>query len=150
MVHVDDSGIYLSGLRTDALLFLDHNWRVSEVCNLPPGTHNARPWQGGVVFNDTVADCVRYVPRQGQPKAFRIARYDESEILYAGVDDSKVARQAFGRGLCTIGDRYIAAGSSPSTITLYDLERNQKVGSVNLSMDIRNAIHGLEVWPFED
>jgi hypothetical protein len=24
------------------------------------------------------------------------------------------------------------------------------VGSVNLSMDIRNAIHGLEVWPFKD
>lgn len=148
MVHVDDSGIYLSGLRTDALLFLDHNWRVSEVCNLPRGTHNARPWRDGVVFNDTVADCVRYVPRRGQQQAFPIARYDESKILSAGVDDSKVARQAFGRGLCTMGDRFIAAGSSPSTITLYDLKLSQKVGSVNLSMDIRNAVHGLEVWPF--
>jgi hypothetical protein len=150
MVHVEDSGIYLSGLRTEALLFLDRHWQVSEVCSLPPGTHNARPWRAGVVFNDTVADCVRVVPRKGKQLAFKIARYDESQIHFAGVDDTKIARQAFGRGLCTVGDRYIIGGSSPSTITLYDVERNQKVGSVNLSMDIRNAIHGLELWPFED
>jgi len=42
-----------------------------------------------------------------------------------------------------------AGGSSPSTITLYDLEANQVAASVNLTMDIRNAIHGLEVWPYE-
>jgi hypothetical protein len=42
----------------------------------------------------------------------------------------------------------IAAGSSPSTITLYDLESESEITRVNFSMDIRNAIHGLEVWPF--
>ena len=68
----------------------------------------------------------------------------------AGIDDSKVARQGFGRGLCVVNDRLIAAGSSPSTISIYDVEGRQVVGSVNLSMDIRNAIHGLEVWPFPD
>ncbi len=46
--------------------------------------------------------------------------------------------------------RYVDGGFSPSTISLYDLEINQKVGSVNLSMDIRNAIHGLECWPFDE
>ena len=46
--------------------------------------------------------------------------------------------------------RFVVGGSSPSTISLYDVEANQKVGSVNLSMDIRNAIHGLEAWPFND
>jgi hypothetical protein len=65
-----------------------------------------------------------------------------------GIDDSKVARQAFGRGLCPIDDRFVAGGSSPSTITLYDMDANLTVGSVNLSMDIRNAIHGLEKWPY--
>ena len=68
----------------------------------------------------------------------------------AGIDDSKIARQGFGRGLCPVDDRFLAAGSSPSTITLYDTEANEKIGFVNLSMDIRNAIHGLEVWPYED
>jgi hypothetical protein len=73
--------------------------------------------------------------------------YDEADLEYAGVDDSKIARQGFGRGLCTVGDRFIVGGSSPSTVTLYDLESAQVVASVNLTMDIRNAIHGLEIWP---
>lgn len=150
MVHMDRSGIYLSGLRTNAMLHLNDRMQVSEVCNLPVGVHNARPWREGVLFNDTASDCVRYVRRDGTEKAFKIHAYDESKIEFAGIDDSNIARQAFGRGLCPVGDRFIAAGSSPSTITLYDLETNQRVGFVNLSMDIRNAIHGLEVWPYEN
>ena len=150
MVHVDQGGIFISGLHTRALLHLNSEWEVSEVCNLPAGTHNSRPWRDGVLFNDTVSDCVRYVRRDSTDTAFKIVSYDSADIEYAGIDDSKIARQAFGRGLCLVDDRFVAGGSSPSTITLYDLESNQKVGSVNLSMDIRNAIHGLEVWPFED
>lgn len=146
MVHVDQNGIFLSGLRTNALLHLNSKMEVSVVCNLPSGAHNARPWKDGVLFNDTASDCVRFVDRDGTEKAFKIKSYDESEIQFMGIDDSKIARQAFGRGLCPVNDRFVAGGSSPSTITLYDLEANQVVGSVNLSMDIRNAIHGLEVW----
>ena len=115
---------------------------------LPDGIHNARLYRDGVLFNDTESDCVRFVDRDGTEKAFKIKSYDESEIQFMGIDDSKIARQAFGRGLCPIDDRFIAGGSSPSTITLYDCATNQAVGSVNLSMDIRNAIHGLEVWPY--
>ncbi|MBT8064328.1 MAG: hypothetical protein KJN94_04870, partial [Gammaproteobacteria bacterium] len=62
--------------------------------------------------------------------------------------DEKVARQGFARGLCAIDERFIAAGSSPSTVTVYDLETAKEVTRVNFSMDIRNAIHGLEVWPW--
>jgi hypothetical protein len=42
----------------------------------------------------------------------------------------------------------VAGGSSPSTVTVYDLADNRRLLSVNLTMDVRNAIHGLEVWPF--
>lgn len=149
MVYVDKTGIYFSGLRTNALLHLNDRMQVSEVCNLPSGTHNARPWNDGVIFNDTASDCVRYVRRDSTESAYQIHSYDEADIEFAGIDDSKIARQAFGRGLCPVGDRFLAGGSSPSTITLYDIQSNQKVGFVNLSMDIRNAIHGLEVWPFD-
>ena len=149
-VYMDSSGIYMCGLKMNALLHLNDRMEVSEVCSVPTGTHNTQPWNNGVVFNDTASDCVRYVRRDGTEKAFKVPSYDESKIEFAGIDDSKIARQAFGRGLCPIGDRFIAAGSSPSTISLYDVETNQKVGSVNLSMDIRNAIHGLEVWPYAD
>ena len=150
MVHVDSTGIYFSGLRTNALLHLNGKMEVSEVCSLPAGAHNAQPYRGGLLFNDTASDCVRHVGRDGKSVAFKIAIYDEVDIQFAGVDDSRIARQGFGRGLCPVGDRFVAGGSSPSTISLYDLESDQKVGSVNLSMDIRNAIHGLEFWPYVD
>ena len=148
MVHVDSTGIYLSGLHTNALLHLDSKMEVSEVCNLPAGAHNARPYREGLLFNDTNSDCVRYVSRDGKNVSFKIEVYDEGDIEFMNIDDSKIARQGFGRGLCPVGERFVAGGSSPSTISLYDLENNQKVGSVNLTMDIRNAIHGLEPWPY--
>ncbi len=148
MVHVDNIGIYFSGLRTSALLHLNHDNEVIWVSSLPAGTHNARPFKNGILFNDTANDSVRYVSRDGEQRAFKIRTYDESEIEFAGIDNSKVARQGFGRGLCAVSDRLIAGGSSPSTISIYDLESNQTVASVNLTMDIRNAIHGLELWPY--
>jgi hypothetical protein len=33
-------------------------------------------------------------------------------------------------------------------VTLYDLPSGSEINRVKFSMDIRNAIHGLEVWPF--
>lgn len=150
MVHVDSTGIYFSGLRTRALLHLDDKMEVSTVCSLPAGAHNARPYRDGILFNDTEDDCIRYAGRDGESIAFKMVTYDDTEIEFAGFDESNIARQGFSRGLCTAGDRLVAGGSSPSTISLYDFDRKQKVGSVNLSMDIRNAIHGLEPWPYED
>jgi hypothetical protein len=150
MVHVDSTGIYFSGSRTNALLHLDSQMQVSEICSLPAGVHNARPYRNGVLFNDSESDCVRYVGRDGKDLAFKIVTYDEADIEFADMDDSELLRQGFGRGLCPVGDRFVAGGSSPSTISLYDFETNQTVGSVNLTMDVRNAIHGLEPWPFDD
>jgi hypothetical protein len=130
MVHVDGNGIFVSGLKTEALLHINTNNKVTEVCNLPRGTHNARPFRGGIIFNDTASDCLRVVPRDDAQQVFKIRTYDPADILFAGIDDSKIARQGFGRGLCVIDDRFVAGGSSPSTITLYDLYSNQVVGSV--------------------
>jgi len=146
MVHVNENGIFLSGLKTSALLHVDSQFEISEVCNLPQGTHNAQPYRDAVILNDTASDHVRYVGRDGVNKAFKIVTYPEEDIEFAGVDDSKIARQGFGRGLCPVGDRFLAGGSSPSTISLYDLETEQTVATVNLTMDVRNAIHGLKVW----
>ncbi len=150
MVYVDSTGIYLSGLQTNALLRIDSEMQVSDVCSLPAGAHNARPYRDGVLFNDTESNCVRYAGHEGQDLAFKTVTYDEGDIEFADVDDPEIVRQGFGRGLCPVGDRFVAGGSSPSTVSLYDFESQQVVGSVNLTMDIRNAIHGLEPWPFDD
>jgi len=34
-----------------------------------------------------------------------IATYNDKDIEFTGIDDSDIARQGFGRGLCPIGDR---------------------------------------------
>ena len=148
MVHVSKDGIFLSGLKTNGLLYLTPQNTIQKVCDLPSGTHNPQLWNDGVLFNDTASDCLRFVPRDGEEQAYKIITYKESDIEFAGIDDSNIARQGFARGLCTINDRFVAVGSSPSTISLYDLQSQQLIGSVNLSMDIRTAIHGLEIWPY--
>lgn len=147
MVRVDADGVSFSGLNTGALLALSSDMSISEICNLPRGCHNAMPHGDGVLFNDTAADVVRYVPRSTAPIAVPVPMYPENQLEYRGVDDSRVARQGFGRGLCTVDDNVVAAGSSPSTISIIDLKQGRTVTAVNLTMDIRNAIHGLECWP---
>ena len=148
MVCVSKDGIFFSGLNTGALLHVDSEMAVSVVCSLPSGCHNAQPFKDGVILNDTRNNLVRYVPRSGAGFSKSIIMYPEQDLDYAGVDSSQVARQGFARGLCVMTDKLIAVGSSPSTITLYDVETSRRLTAVNLTMDIRNAIHGLEVWPF--
>ena len=52
-VRCSKKGLFTSGLRTDALIHLDSDLNANEYCSLPQGTHNARPFRKGVIFNDT-------------------------------------------------------------------------------------------------
>ena len=148
-VRCSKKGLFASGLRTNALIRMDSDLNPSEFCSLPEGTHNSRPFKDGILFNDTQSNCVRWIKRDGSEVNFRVPLFPEEELTHQNFDDSRVARQGFARGLCVIDEHHIAMGSSPSSITLFNLETKERVGSVNLSMDIRNAIHGMEVWPYE-
>lgn len=147
MVRVDQDGVSFSGLNTQALLALSSDLSVSEICSLPKGCHNAMPFQEGILLNDTAADAVRYVSQSAGQVSIPVPTFAIEELEFRGVDDSRIARQGFGRGLCVINDRLIAAGSSPSTVSIIDIKEGKRVTAVNLTMDIRNAIHGLECWP---
>jgi len=147
-IDCSDQGLSFSGLRTNGIIGLGVEMRLLPQVELPAGTHNAQLFGDSVLFNDTEANYLRHVTRDGDERRFMYPTYDPAEIEFAGVDDSKLARQGFGRGLCVIDNRYVAAGSSPSTVTVFDLPQNEIVFSVNFSMDIRNAIHGLEIWPY--
>jgi hypothetical protein len=145
-VFCDSNGMFISGLRTAGLLHYSGR-RITRYVNLPERCHNARPWRGGVLFNDSESNAVRYVTPETN-HVFQVPRYPEDQLTHTDLDDSRIARQSFARGLCTIDEDLIASGSSPSTITLHNVKTMKTTFSVNLSMDIRNAIHGLEVWPF--
>ena len=107
----------------------------------------ARPFGDGVLFNDTESDVVRFASREGG-RVFQVPRFPEASLTHLDPGDAQLARQAFARGLCVIDDDTFAAGSSPSTITLHDLRPGGKARMATLTHDVRNAIHGLEVWPF--
>jgi hypothetical protein len=138
--------MYISGRKTGGLLQYTGK-QIKATTTLPDGIHNARPYADGVLFNDSESDVVRFESREKQ-RLFRVPRYDPDLLTHTNQDDAQIARQSFGRGLCIIGKGVIAAGSSPSTITLHDLNSMKTTLSINLTMDIRNAIHGLEVWPY--
>lgn len=147
-VHCTSNGLFVGGMRTNGLLRYTGK-SIEKVVTLPPGCHNAQPYREGVLFNDTASDQLRYASADKQ-RTFRVPRYDPALLTHTELDDSRTARQAFGRGLCDLGDGVVAAGSSPSTVTLHDFESMKTTMSINLTMDVRNAIHGLEVWPFEE
>ena len=148
-VFCNDQGMYVSGLRSGGMLHFNGKL-INMAVELPPGTHNAQPFRDGVLFNDSEADVLRYTGRgEGEEdRAMHVPKYDPESLTHMSVD-RRLARAGFARGLCEISNSLVAGGSSPSTVTLYDLAKNKTLASVQLSNDVRNAIHGLEVWPYE-
>jgi hypothetical protein len=148
-VYADAGGMYISGLRTGGMLLFDGK-QVTMSVELPEGTHNARPFRNGVLFNDTEAGTLRYSGRDDrEDRIIKVPIYDPATLTHRDADTSGIARQGFARGLCVLSDTIVAGGSSPSTVTIYDLRGNEALLSVNLTRDIRNAIHGLAPWPFD-
>jgi len=71
-LHCTKGGMYVSGLRTGGMLLFNGR-QIQMAAELPPGTHNARPFRDGVLFNDTEANVLRYAGRDGQEdRAMRV------------------------------------------------------------------------------
>jgi hypothetical protein len=145
-VRASAAGIWFSGLNTPGLLHTDGR-ELSLVAALPPGTHNAQLLGDGVLYNDTESDRVCY-RRNGVATEVAVPDFDPQRILNVERFASAVARPRFARGLCVLQDEFIAAGSSPSTVSIYNMRDGTRVMHQNLSMDVRNAVHGLAVWPY--
>jgi len=148
-VHVSEHGVFVSGSHLDRMLRVQGG-EVEVVASLPTGTHNARPWAGDrILANDTSQDRIVILRTDGiVTDQFHIPRYKEDCLKENDIPEDH-ARQSFGRGLCTTDDGYIVGGSSPATISVYRPNGVNPEKTVNLTMDVRNAIHGLEIWPFE-
>jgi hypothetical protein len=145
-VCVTDHGIYLSGRRLPGLVRLTRSG-IAIVAPLPLGTHNAQPFRGGVIFNNTESDSLVWMTKERRTD-IPVPRYSEADLTNTDFDDSGLARQSFGRGLCVLSETLVAAGSSPTTVAIHDLSAQRIVKSLNLTMDVRNAAHGLARWPF--
>jgi hypothetical protein len=144
-VYFQDGTLYVSGVG------LRHVWsirgdRLRSYARIPYGSHNARPFRDGVLLNHTETDQIEYLDRRGRlVRSFPLAHYQPDQLLHSNLAND-LARQAFGRGLAVVDDRLILGGSSPATVTAYRFNPPQVLKSVNLTLDVRNAVHGLEVW----
>lgn len=146
-VTAADGLIHVGGVRLERLLTIAGN-RLSAYARVPAWTHNARPFRDGVLANSTAAEEIAFMDREGRVRArWPVPRYDPAALLNAELPQD-YARQAFGRGLCLAGENLLIGGSSPATVTAYRIDPPQRIKSVTLSMDVRNAVHGLALWPF--
>jgi len=154
-VHCDANGMYISGSDTGGMLHFSGR-KLNMAAELPKGSHNARPFRAGVLFNDTEAGVVRYCGRDDtqQDRAmvipFLTDKSPDQPAPKTVTGNAKPSGEdSYGRGLCPLSGRLVAGGSAPATVTLYDLAANTQLVSVVLSTDLRHSIHSLAIWPFD-
>ena len=142
-----NGNLFLSGSRLGSLLCFNGT-KIHPMAPIPFSTHNVQPYKDGVLMHYTKKDMLLYTDHKGRTiLQWELPHYDEHKLINVNIPKD-YARQRFGRGLCTSGEDLIIAGSSPATVTLYRLNEKNPVTSINLSKDVRNAIHGLEVYPY--
>lgn len=146
-VTTRDGALFVCGTKLATVLRIDGE-ELSRHARVPYGTHNARPYRDGVLFNHTRSDRIAFARRDGSIVAsLPHPSYPAERLEHADLP-SDLARPYFGRGLAVTDDGRVIGGCSPATISAYTLEPPATVATVNITMDVRNAIHGLEVWPF--
>ena len=137
--------IFFSGVGLSYLLFIEES-RLYKYATINYGSHNARPFKDGVIFNDTSNNRIVYSTIKNKIiNHYNVKSYNSEDLLMSHIPNDH-ARQAFGRGMCLWYDKYIIGGSSPATISIYSFDKTEPIKSINVSMDIRNSIHGLEIW----
>jgi len=137
-----------SGLSMNLLVAIQDG-QTKPYAIVPPTTHNCQPLGQGVLMNSTGQDAVVMADRQGESvKQFSYPQYDLKNLTNTDIPGD-YARQGFGRGLCVdMENRLVIAGSSPGTVSAFDVQSESMVASVQVCNDLRNAPHGLEIWPY--
>ena len=89
------------------------------------------------------------MPRYRIQKTWPVPVYAEDDLTFSNVPRDH-PYQGFCRGIAPFSDEIIIQGSSPATINLFRWEPPELIKSINVTMDVRNSVHGLELWPFAE
>ena len=102
-IHCAQGGMYVTGLKSGGMLLFNGK-KVQMAAELPAGTHNARPFRDGVLFNDTDADAVRYAGRgEGrEDRAIKVPRYAPEELLNRHSIRARPRARVLRAGLCVL------------------------------------------------
>lgn len=147
-VHVEDGAIHVSALRLPVLLRISGG-QLTQAARLPVKTHNARPYRGGLLFSNTGRERGEYhAAGQSAPVVFPVPAFDRATLVNGDLP-SDHAQVGFARGLCVSDGAtpVLALGSSPATVTAFELETGRRLARWTLTNDVRHAVHGLAVWP---
>jgi hypothetical protein len=142
-----DGVLYIAGGK------LGHMWAVKDrrrkrYARIPYESHNARPHKGGILMNHSPTHRMCFVDRRGRVlRSWPVPLYDEDALRYANVPRDH-AYQGFCRGIAVVDDDIIIQGSSPATINVFRWDPPGLLKTINVTMDVRNSVHGLEIWPF--
>ncbi|MEQ8770607.1 MAG: hypothetical protein RIB60_08870 [Phycisphaerales bacterium] len=143
-----NAATFVGTLRLPVLMAYDDRLKLTPYAQISAHTHNARPFGDGVLYNATGEDAIVIADRRGNVRnRYAIPKYDPSAMTHTDVPED-YARQGFGRGLCVGEDGVLIGGSSPSTVTAHHSQTGEILAQVNVSMDVRNCPHGLEIWPY--
>ncbi len=146
-VALNGDAVTMSGARSPCWLEL-RDGTLDIVGELPLGTHNVTAVPGGWVGNDTARDRVLRV--QGDAVvALSVPRYPVETLERLHGANGPLARQGFARGLVVLDADTVIGGSSPTTLTAWDLAEGVPLVSRRLSLDVRRAVHGITPWPFD-
>ncbi|MEM7622027.1 MAG: hypothetical protein AAF235_02370 [Planctomycetota bacterium] len=151
-VRVHGSSVEFSGLRTNRIMGYDEDSEtLSEVAVIPVGTHNAQrttiDGEERFIYSHTRSDAVEIADGRGNPlESFHIPPLTRADYDVPDGDEG-IARPGFDRGLCFAENgKLLVGGSSPTTIAVYRRGEGM-LKFMRLSRDVRNAAHGLEIWP---
>lgn len=151
MVWRESGRTFICGTGLDALLSSapgTAEGAYRPVARVPRLTHNCRPFREGVLYNATAQQRIVHANPDGTERSvLPIPAFPRGRLEHSDIPEDH-ARPDFGRGLTVTDDGLIIGAASPSTVTVYDTEKHEPIKSVNLTADVRNAPHGLEIWPF--
>lgn len=148
-VFIKSGKIYFSGTTLPHLFsFSENNLKTKQEYVIERQTHDPQIVEDKLFFNATRNDRVVVQNlHNNKVKSFSVPKYDSAQLKNAHYDSHK-AKQSFARGLTVFDGRYVIAGSSPATLSVYDIKNKRVVKTVQLSNDVCEAVHGLEKWPF--
>jgi len=147
-VHCSEGGMYFSGLESGGLLQFNGE-KINMLAELPRGAQDAQIFRNGIVFNDSHAGVLRYSGDDdgAEDRALEVPFFKESDHSRNDSDETRMLKRGYGKGLCILSDKVVAAGSTPAGVSLYDLRDNNKLTSVWFTRDVRQAVNCIEVWP---
>jgi hypothetical protein len=137
--------LFMSGADVPILFRLENN-RFEKYMGIPIITHNPMPYKDGVLLNYTREHCTVHIDKKNFIKRrFKIPQFKNEDILHVVNYNETTARQGFTRGLA-VKDNYIVVGSSPAHVALFHYDSCEPLSTIIISKDIRNAVHGLEIY----